>query len=228
MLCCENADELFTFAVICLNEGRYALAEKAASRAIDLDPSDAEAYQYRAAARVGLGQCMPALNDCNRAIEIDDSDEEVYRVRGAAYVGLQQYELAKADLDRVLREKVTDAEAYRLRGSAFLGMNQVRRALWDYSKSIASNPLSAEAYLDRAPGLPQARPHGRSQRRPGEGVSTRSRSGAAAVSCSTRIIHGDIPTRSASKGRKRVALACASGWYDAPCVHPPATMNNAG
>ena len=150
MLRCENADELFTFAVICLNEGRYALAEKAASRAIDLDPSDAEAYQYRAAARVGLGQYMPALNDCNRAIEIDDSDEEVYRARGAAYVGLQQYELAKADLDRVLREKVTDAEAYRLRGSAFLGMNQVRRALWDYSKSIASNPLSAETYLDRA------------------------------------------------------------------------------
>jgi MtfA peptidase len=145
----DDADALFTFAVTCLNEGRYAVAEKAASRATELDPTDAEAYQYRAAARVRLGDCMAALQDCNRAIELDDSDEDVYRVRGAAYVGLQQYELAKADLDRVLRENKKDAEAYRLRGSALLGMNQVDRALSDYSMAIAGNPLSAEAYLDR-------------------------------------------------------------------------------
>ncbi|MFZ1933957.1 MAG: zinc-dependent peptidase [Thermoguttaceae bacterium] len=148
-LASTDADEVFTFAVTCLSEGRYAVAEKAASRAIDLDPTDAEAYQYRAAARVGLGQCMAALNDCNRAIELDDDDEDVYRVRAAAYVGLQQYELAKDDLDRVLRENKHDAEAYRLRGSALLGMNQIERALSDYSTSIAVNPLSAEAYLDR-------------------------------------------------------------------------------
>ena len=146
---CEDADKLFTLAVTCLNEGKYTLAEKAASRAIDLDPTDAEAYQYRAAARVRLGQCMAALQDCNRAIELDDSDEDVYRTRGAAYVGLQQYELAKKDLDRVLWENKNDAEAYRLRGSAVLGMNQIDRALSDYSMSIAGNPLSAEAFLDR-------------------------------------------------------------------------------
>jgi Mlc titration factor MtfA (ptsG expression regulator)/regulator of sirC expression with transglutaminase-like and TPR domain len=146
----DDADALFTLAFDCLHEGRYALAEKAASRVIDLDPTDAEAYQYRAAARVRLGQHMAALSDCNRVIELDDSDEDVYRTRGAAYVGLQQYELAKTDLDRVLWENKHDAEAYRLRGSALLGMDQTARAFSDYSRSIASNPLSADAYLDRS------------------------------------------------------------------------------
>jgi tetratricopeptide (TPR) repeat protein len=117
---------------------------------LDQEGHPGEAYQYRAAARVRLGQYMAALSDCNRAIELDDSDEDVYRTRGAAYVGLQQYEMARTDLDRVLGENKNDAEAYRLRGSALLGMDQILLAFSDYSMSIASNPLSADAYLDHA------------------------------------------------------------------------------
>lgn len=150
MLQSDDVDAIFTFAVFCLNDGKYDLAERAASRAIQLAPDDAEAYQYRAAARVKLGQCQAALQDCNRAIELDDPDEDVYRVRGAAYLGLQQYELALADLSRVFRRGKDDAEAYRLRGSASFGLNQVERALSDYSMSIAINPLLAETYFDRA------------------------------------------------------------------------------
>jgi Mlc titration factor MtfA (ptsG expression regulator)/regulator of sirC expression with transglutaminase-like and TPR domain len=145
----EDADALFTFAVTCLNDGRYDLAERAATRAIDLDPTDAEVYQHRAAARIKLGSYMAALEDCHRALRLDDSDVDAYRTRGAAYVGLQQYELAKDDLDRVLRENKMDAEAYRLRGSAWVGLNQLPRAVSDFSMSIAQNPLSAEAYYQR-------------------------------------------------------------------------------
>ncbi len=145
----QDTDVLFTFAMTCLSDGRYELAEKAASRAIELDPTDAEAYQQRAAARIKLGMHAAALEDSNRAIELGDSDSDAYRTRGAAYVGLQQYELAKDDLDRVLRENKSDAEAYHLRGVALMGLNQIRRALSDFATSIAQNPLSAEAYFQR-------------------------------------------------------------------------------
>ncbi len=145
----EDADALFTFAVTCLNDGRYQLAERAASRAIDLDPTDGEVYQHRAVARIKLGNCMAALDDCNQALRLDDSDVDAYRTRAAAYVGLQQYELAKDELDRVLWENKGDAEAYRLRGSALAGLNQFQRALSDFSMSITLDPLSAEAYLER-------------------------------------------------------------------------------
>jgi hypothetical protein len=153
MLQSEDADELFTLAVVCLNDGRYELAEKAASRAIELDPSDPEVYHHRAAARAKLGNYAAALDDSNRALQLDDSDMDAYRARGAAYVGLQQYELAKDDLDRVLWENRADAEALRLRGLALVGLNQSQRGLADLSMAIAQNPLSADAYLSRALAL---------------------------------------------------------------------------
>ncbi len=146
----DDPDELFMLAVACLDDGRYGLAEKAASRAIDLDPADGEAYEQRALARIKLGNYAAALKDCNRAIEIDGSDMDAYRTRAAAYVGLQRHELAIEDLDQVLRYDKTDAEAYRLRGAALAGMDQFDRAVADFSASIARNPLSAEAYYGRA------------------------------------------------------------------------------
>ena len=146
----DDADALFTLAVTCLGEGRYALAEQAASRAIELDPTDGEAYQYRAAARIKLGDFAAALQDCDRAIGCDDSDLDAYRTRGGAYLGLHEYELAKADLDYVLSENTNDAQAYLFRGAALLGLDQFRPALSDFSMSIALNPLSAEAYYQRS------------------------------------------------------------------------------
>ena len=77
----DNADELFTLAVLCLNEGRYELAEQAASRAIELDPSDPEVYGHRAAARIRLGKAAAALDDCNQALRLDDSDMDACRTR---------------------------------------------------------------------------------------------------------------------------------------------------
>ena len=145
----EDADELFTLAVVCLNDGRYELAEDAASRAIELNPSDPEAYQHRAMARNKLGKYAAALEDCNRALHLDDSDMDVYRTRGAAYVGLQQYELAKDDLDLVLQDDWSDAEAFCFRGAALVGLGQFERGLADLSMSIAHDPMSAEAYFWR-------------------------------------------------------------------------------
>jgi len=149
----EDADELFTFAVACLDDGRYELAEKAASRAIELCPSDPEVYQQRGVARIKLGKYAAALEDCNRALQLDDNDMDACRTRGAAYLGLQQYELAKDDLDRVLRADRNDAEAFGLRGLALVGLNQFQRGLADLSMSIAQNPLSAEAYYQRSLAL---------------------------------------------------------------------------
>jgi MtfA peptidase len=149
----DDAETLFTFANACLHQGRYALAEQAASRVIELDPNDAEAHQYRAEARIKLGKYAEALEDSNRAIELgegDDFDADAYRTRGGACVGLQRYEKAIEDLDCVLRQDKDDAEARLLRGEAFLGLNEFRQALSDLSASIDLDAFCAEAYFQRA------------------------------------------------------------------------------
>jgi MtfA peptidase len=148
----DDVDALFTLAFVCMSDGRYELAQQAASRAIDLDPDDAEVYLLRAAARIKLGKHEEALNDCDESIAMDPSDMDAYRTRGAAYVGLHEYELAKDDLDRVvsiLSDNCQNAEAYCVRGMALLGLGEVRRAVSDFSKSIAIDPLSAETYYQR-------------------------------------------------------------------------------
>ena len=58
-------------AVVCLSEEEYNLAEEALSQAIRLNPSDAEAYQQRAVARVKLGKYEEALADCVEALRYE-------------------------------------------------------------------------------------------------------------------------------------------------------------
>jgi MtfA peptidase len=144
-----SPDELFTLAVTYLNEGRYDLAEQATSRAIQLDPSDGEAYQHRALARVQLGMFAEALKDCDEALCFDPDDLEAYTARGAAHVGLKHYEQAMDDLDRVLQVNRDDANAYYFRGLAWAGMGQFERAVADYSQSIIKHPLVADAHYQR-------------------------------------------------------------------------------
>jgi len=144
-----SPDELFTLAVAYLNDGRYDLAERAASIAIQLEPSDGELYQQRALARVHLGMFADALKDCNKALCFDPDDLEAYSTRGAAHVGLKHYEQAMDDLDRVLQVNRDDANAYYYRGLAWAGMGQFALAVSDYSTSLIKRPLVADAYYQR-------------------------------------------------------------------------------
>jgi len=143
-------NKLYILAMAYLDEGRYDMAEQAASRAIDLDPSDADLYQQRALARVYLGKFNDALNDCNQALRLDPDNIEAYSARGAAHVGLKQYDLAMDDLDWVLEENENDPDAHYFRGLAFSGMGQYDRAASDFSASLDVRPMAADSYYQRA------------------------------------------------------------------------------
>jgi hypothetical protein len=146
MLRSRNPNTWFSLAVLYMNEGRSGLAARAATRAIELDPKDNEAYCHRAMARVKLGRYAEALADCNEALRQYPEDPIAYRTRGAASVGLGQYERAKEDLDRVLAEDNDDAEARYLRGRAWAGLGDLRRAIADFSRSLTIRPLAAEVH----------------------------------------------------------------------------------
>lgn len=146
MLRSNDPDTWFTLAVTYMSEGRYALAARAATRAIELAPDDAEAYCHRAMARVEQGRHEEAVVDCDRALQLDPEEFAAYRARGAAWVGLEQYERARHDLDRVLAEDKEDWEARYLRGRAWTGLGEFSRAVSDLSKAAASQPLVAEVH----------------------------------------------------------------------------------
>lgn len=143
-------DDFFTMMVVYLNHGQYDLAERAASRALELDATDSELYQHRALARSKLGKFTEALQDCEMALEIDPEEIDAYRSRAAALIGLKQYEQAKEDLDRVLHHSGDNAEAYYLRGLVSIAWEEYKSAIADLSRSIWIRPLNADAYYQRA------------------------------------------------------------------------------
>ena len=124
MFASRHIHALFMLAVECAENERFDLAERAATRMIELDPSDAEAYQQRAAARVKLHKYDEALADCDAALRLDPRDENTFRVRGAAHVGLHRYDEAVADLDRAIGKLHEDPEAFYLRGAGPGGTRQ--------------------------------------------------------------------------------------------------------
>ena len=84
------------------------------SRAIDMDPSRADAYLGRANTLNTLGRYEESLPDYNRAIEIDPKLANAYANRGSAYSQLGQYQKAIADYEMALEldPEIDDAPGF--------------------------------------------------------------------------------------------------------------------
>ena len=84
------------------------------SRAIDMDPSRADAYLGRANTLNTPGRYEESLPDYNRAIEIDPKLANAYANRGSAYSQLGQYQKAIADYEMALEldPEIDDAPGF--------------------------------------------------------------------------------------------------------------------
>ncbi len=95
-----------------LNKPEKALGDF--NRAIDIDPSRADAYVGRANTLSTLGRYEEALPDYNRAIEIDPEVANAYANRGSAHSQTGQYEKAIADYEKALEldPEIDDAPGF--------------------------------------------------------------------------------------------------------------------
>ncbi len=64
--------------------GKYEEAIADATRALELDPNSAFAYQTRAEAYRMLGKYEEAIADATRALEVDPNSAFAYRTRAEA------------------------------------------------------------------------------------------------------------------------------------------------
>ena len=84
------------------------------SRAIDIDPSRADAYLGRANTLNTMGRYEESLPDYNRALEIDPELANAYANRGSAHSQTGQYQKAIADYERALEldPEIDDAPGF--------------------------------------------------------------------------------------------------------------------
>jgi len=100
-----------------LNLNKPEKALKDFNRAIDIDPSRADAYLGRANTLSTLGRYAEALPDYNRTIEIDPKLANAYANRGSAHSYTGQYKKAIADYEKALEldPEIDDAPGFMKR-----------------------------------------------------------------------------------------------------------------
>ncbi len=90
-----------------LKNGQYDKAIEDYSRAIAIDPNNANAYNGRGIAYRKKDQYDKALEDFNKAIAIDPNSANAYNGRGIAYRKKDQYDKALEDFNKAIAIKPT-------------------------------------------------------------------------------------------------------------------------
>jgi tetratricopeptide (TPR) repeat protein len=127
------------------------------SKAIEIDPNNAEAYYRRGLAYAKQGQrdynnkvlWNRAISDFSKAIEINARYAEAYNNRGLAYTANSDYDKAISDFTKVIEIEPKNAEAYSNRGYANEIKSKYAQAILDFSKVIEIDQSNAEAHLRR-------------------------------------------------------------------------------
>ena len=140
----------FTKGVSYQDKGQWDKAIAEYNKAIEINPSYAEAYYNRGLAYAqGKGQFDKAISDWNKAIELNPSYAEAYNNRGNAYQAKGQYDRAISDYTKAIEINPSYAEAYYNRGVAYGRKGQYDQAISDCNKAIELNPSYAKAYYNR-------------------------------------------------------------------------------
>jgi tetratricopeptide (TPR) repeat protein len=119
-------------------------------KALELDPTYAQAAFNRAYSYGRLGQYQKAIDDVNLALKLNFSDTALaYNNRGWYYQQLNDNDQAMADYDQALTTDPNYGLALRNRGSLFGIEGNYQKGIADYDLAIQIEPDVADAYLTR-------------------------------------------------------------------------------
>lgn len=131
------------------------------TKAIEINPRNAKAYEARCKAFFSLKDYQSAFEDCSDAIEIDEGLDEAYFSRGSANYQLSKnmnsfttdhkrgYSNMVANANRILAQNPEDYNALVKRGNGYNGLENANSALADFTAAIKIRPGSTEAYVSR-------------------------------------------------------------------------------
>ena len=130
-----------------LDEKEYDKAIVEYTRAIELNPGLAEAYNNRAYASYSKydGTGNP-LADLNRALELRPEFPHAYNTRGCVYLAGGQPDKAIADFNRAIQLQPDYPRAYRNRANAQLRKGHIGLAIADFERA-GENPKRIILYL---------------------------------------------------------------------------------
>jgi len=105
------------------------LAIKSYTKAIEINPNDADTYFYRGNSYYNLKDYSSAINDFTKVIELNPNDSNGYINRGLSYYKLKKYDLAIKNYTKAIELNSSDSLTY----VNLLEMSIVRNQKFDKS-----------------------------------------------------------------------------------------------
>ena len=121
-------------------QGEYQKAIADHTKAIALDPKDANAYNNRGVVYDNLKEYQKAISDYTKAIELDPKYAKAYNNRGVVYFGLGEYHKAISDLTKAIESDPKYAKAYYNRGVVYLMKRESQKAQRDFDMAVSLDP----------------------------------------------------------------------------------------
>jgi tetratricopeptide (TPR) repeat protein len=128
---------------------QFTKAVEYLSRAIKLNPKDAECYYNRGNVLQELRRFEESLNSYDHAIELKENFAECYYNRGSVLQELQRFDEALISYDKAILFRSDYSKAYNSRGNILKIQNCFNESLISYSKAIQLNPTFVEAFINR-------------------------------------------------------------------------------
>ncbi len=129
--------------------GMYREALQDFSRALEIDPFDADLYNKRALAYEGMGRLDLAIADYDRSLSLNPSSSDTYNNLGVLYAKQKAYAKAIESFDRALSLKPNDTDSLVNRGMAYGLTGSFDQALQDFDRAVALAPNLAAGYYAR-------------------------------------------------------------------------------
>ena len=118
-----------------MGKGKYIEAITLYTKAIELRPDFAEAYNNRGYAAYSKYDGSDPLVDLNRAIELRPNFPHAYNTRGCIYMARGQADLAIADFGRAIALQPDYPRAFRNRANLLMRKGRVREAFADFERA---------------------------------------------------------------------------------------------
>lgn len=149
----RNLGALHLLGVIACQTAQPARALEWIDRAIQVDPTFADAHINRGGALHSLGQYQAAIESYDTAIRLNPANADTHYNRGNALHALHQFQAAVESFDRAIQLKPSFADAWNNRGNSMLSLRQFAEAVASYDHAVQLNPRHAEAFHNRGSAL---------------------------------------------------------------------------
>ena len=142
-------DALHLLGVIALNSDRGQEGAEFLARAVQVNPSQAQAQNNLGAALGTLGRYEEALLSYGSAIDLDPGFAEAHKNRGVAFRGLRRHREAAESFERAVSLRPDYAEGHFALGTAHQALGQLEAALVSYDRALALAPGYVAALYNR-------------------------------------------------------------------------------